>query len=314
MDISIDERLQIETDECNQHGLIAEWHGDWELVVTFRRGRAWYRINVSIPDHYPDTPPDIFLQEPFQYYTPTLYPRIHWSRRCTLYEWIQFYIDTTLHTMLKMRSSMSREMFPSILLAKSTNPVYLVLGAFPSEEPKGRAHYSNPNVFLLDKVDDTGPRFLKADFASPLELGSLASLLPGAFDEICFDWSTLKFFNVDDTEDSLTWQRPYLRPEVYENIVNHGQFTMLLERLVYLRMMLKDGGTIYFERFRDGPGGQHALERDVYYDKHWFLTYCERAGFDCSSRTADTIHDSVLTPMLFHDRPSHPILVGRKIG
>ena len=313
MDISVDERLQIETDECNQRGLIAEWHGDWEMAVTFRRGGATYRINVRIPYHYPDTPPDIFLQEPFQYYTPTLYPRRHWNRRRTLYGWIQFYIDTTLRPMLEMRLSMLRKM-PPILLAKMTNPVYLVLGAFPSEEPNGRVHYSNPNVFLLDKVDDTGPRFLKADFASPLELGSLASLLPDTFDEMCFDWSTLKFFSVDETEESLAWKRPFIPPDVYENMVNHGQFTMLLERLVYLRTMLKDGGKIYFERFSDGQGGRHELERHVSYDPHWFLAYCERAGFDCSIRTADTIHDSVLTPMLFHDRPSHPMLVGRKIG
>jgi hypothetical protein len=147
-----------------------------------------------------------------------------------------------------------------------TDPAYLVLGSSRVEERNGRTHYDSPNVFLLDTEQSDIP----ISFKSSLELGIVASRLPNRFDEICFDWSTLRFFSDDPT---------------------------LLERLVSLKRMLKPGGSIYFETIHGMPGGAYA-RTDKFTVR--FVEFCKQAGFIPGDIVqADQIQGSVLVPMLY---------------
>lgn len=306
---SLEARLQVELEECNQLGLMADWVGDWDIHVEFDFGDARYLLRVSIPAHYPQSHPQIVLTHPFVYYTPTLYARLSWNEHTTLFGWISLYIDTTFRAMVEMRATMA--------LPRITDPAYLVLGGSPSEDPRGRSHYDHPHVFFLDRSGDVGlPRFFHIDFANPAELGVLASLLPGAFDEICFDWSTLKFFNSDGGEEDALDNAALIRrvnPTGWQKMVEQGYTMMLHERLVYLRIMLKEGGRIFFENFDSPPNGSQLWVRSTTDYRTWFLSYCIRAGFSCRATTTDEIgNTSILTPLLFHETPV-PILIARKI-
>lgn len=78
---------------------------------------------------------------------------------------------------------------------------YLVLGASPHEERKGRTHYNRPNVFLLgeDPPNRAGVnyrRYIQASYNSEKtdELRKIALDYENGFDEIAFDWSSMCAF------------------------------------------------------------------------------------------------------------------------
>jgi len=193
-------------------------------------------------------------------------------------------------------------------LPEITEPAYLVLGAAPHEDHAGREFYDMENIYLLgneprreDLSNDTYARYIQADFNSPQELGALSQRLARQFDEIAFDGSTIKSFNLDFPE----------RP--------------LVTRLRYLKDMLKDDGKFYFVHWQDSiGGGWFALPGDPHYEReitmwgalgthivgdgrsvpvpNWdarFKFYLTQAGFDFRESTAANIHTSVLVPLLY---------------
>ena len=191
----------------------------------------------------------------------------HWVPSITLNN----YITKNINTIHRVKE---------ITLPVITDPAYLVLGSSRVEERNGRTHYDSPNVFLLDTEQSDIP----ISFKSSLELGIVASRLPDRFDEICFDWSTLKFFSDDPT---------------------------LRERLVSLNHMLKPGGSIYFETIHGQPGG--AYDRTDKYTAR-FIEFCKQAGFVPGDIVeADQIQGSVLVPMLYiGDRANTRIFTATK--
>ena len=71
---------------------------------------------------------------------------------------------------------------------------FLVLGAHPAEERRGRTHYNRPNVFLLAhdrKNNQPGrnySRYIQADYSDPGMFEQIISKYRSRFDEIGFDW------------------------------------------------------------------------------------------------------------------------------
>jgi hypothetical protein len=212
-------------------------------------------------------------------------------------------------------------------LPQITNSAYLVLGASPHEDRGGRDFYDMDTIYLLSNMhrqiglpNSAYSRYIQADFNNPQELGPLSERLEGQFDEIAFDGSTIKLFNIDSPE----------RP--------------LVERLVYLKNMLKNDGKIYFVHWNASPGGGwFALPGDPYYETelarwgmgesriigdgrriawpNWdnrFKYYLTRAGFRFEESTAGDIHTSVLVPLLYtgnnfsHDPNQIRVLVAQK--
>jgi hypothetical protein len=82
---------------------------------------------------------------------------------------------------------------------------YLVLGASPAEERRGRTHYTNPNVWLLgDEPRRAGgynySRYIRADYSEGRaeELREIAETYANRFDEITFDASSMcSFFSAN---------------------------------------------------------------------------------------------------------------------
>ena len=189
-----------------------------------------------------------------------------------------------------------------------TNSAYLVLGATPHEDRGGREFYDMETIYLLSNEprqeglpNNAYSRYIQADFNNPQELGPLSEHLARRFDEIAFDGSTIKLFNIDSPE----------RP--------------LVERLRYLKDMLKDDGKFYFVSWQVSPGGGwFSLPGTPYYNNelarwglgetrifgdgrrvpwpNWdnrFKYYLTQAGFSFEEFTAVDIHDSVLVPLLY---------------
>ena len=178
-----------------------------------------------------------------------------WNLSSTLMEFMRINIDALKDIQLDIQ-------IPAI-----TNPAYLVLGSSYREE-HNRDHYDSPSVFLLDKEHSD----INISFANHLQLNLVSSRLPDKFDEICFDWSTLKFFSFE---------------------------TSLFERLICLKLMLKPGGTIYFETIHGAPGGasnpDHPRDNETI-----FKDFCRRAGFEIGPIIdADRVQGSFLVPMLY---------------
>ena len=93
-------------------------------------------------------------------------------------------------------------------LAKRTEkPIHLVMGSHPGENPVGRTIYSNPQIFLLDTSEGRGDtsRFFRINFTNLQQMSWLCSQLPGAFETVIIDTSTMKFFtpHPDNPEDQL---------------------------------------------------------------------------------------------------------------
>lgn len=140
----------------------------------------------------------------------------------------------------------------------ATAPAYLVLGAVPGDIPYGRSFYENEQYWLLDmsrpiRHNADTSRFFLIDFTNPIQMSYLALQLANQFDAIIFDYSTVKFFTAS------------------EGIIN---------RLVDLKAMLKEGGAIYVEKVGP-PGGARMIGNTTDYNAK-FLEDCATAGLTLS--------------------------------
>ena len=86
---------------------------------------------------------------------------------------------------------------------------YLVIGAKPNEDRKGRDFYDNPAYYTLDIEEVAGPRHISFDFNGPsIQLTHLSLLYCGKFDGVIFDYSTYKFFNSTNLNFLLEMVKP----------------------------------------------------------------------------------------------------------
>ena len=73
---------------------------------------------------------------------------------------------------------------------------YLVIGAKPNEDRKGRDFYDDPAYYTLDIEEVAGPRHISLDFnISIVQLTHLSFLYCRKFDVVIFDYSTYKLFH-----------------------------------------------------------------------------------------------------------------------
>jgi hypothetical protein len=110
---------------------------------------------------------------------------------------------------LRARFDESKSWWASTYRSSRGDKKYLVLGATPHEERRGRTHYSDENVFVLSyepmqqctNVDYS--RYIQADYSAEAkdELRLVAEKHAGEFDEITFDGSSMCPFsdNVNGT-------------------------------------------------------------------------------------------------------------------
>jgi hypothetical protein len=112
----------------------------------------------------------------------------------------------------KRRLEEAREWWNAMRPRDSNSPKrYLLLGATPHEERRGRTHYNRPNVFLLghDLPNRKGVnyrRYIEADYSSENadRLREIALNYEDQFDEISFDWSTMCAFFGGDNLDQIS--------------------------------------------------------------------------------------------------------------
>jgi hypothetical protein len=237
---------------------------------TYLLDKGHVKVKFSLPPNYPFAPPVITLVSPYE-----IVLEGSWYTGSNLRNFIDETIDASLKIIMPEGIKL-QEHIPAI-----TDPAYLVLGSSYDEKRNGRVHYDNPHVFLMDS---DGSSDIPISFSDPIQLGIVSSLLSNKFDEICFDWSTLKFFTHD---------------------------AMLLERLMYLKKMLKPGGKIFFENIEVSPGGGRIYNDDTDYHSR-FIDFCIRAGFEIEGEDrAENIH-SFLVPMLFVGDRNPTILIAHK--
>ena len=136
------------------------------------------------------------------------------------------------------------------------SPAYLVLGASPSENRNGRTFYDDEHYWLLD-VESAGSnvdtsRFFNINFTDAQQMSYLALQLQKEFDAIVFDVSTMKFFNTNSASN--------------------------INRLIDLKVMLKEGGLLYME-VPGPPGGGREFGNTTDY-KAKFLEDTKQAGLE----------------------------------
>jgi len=266
------------------------------------------KLKVLIPEatslnNYPFSSPKFIVVEPFFYTIPNT--KSFWGATKTIGGFnLQSKNISIIDTIIKPQLI---ELFGLINTTKSSiptisDPAYLVLGSSPTEPNRGRDFYSNPSIYLLDEddinnVDGNFPNYFKVDFTDSKQLLVLSQSLPKKFDEICFDYSTVKFFKIPQ-----------------ETVV---------ERILSLKTMLKDNGTLYFEGIGSPPGGAHSVNRatgGVIHEDYtgMFIEQCQEAGLLTDLQNAEDIH-SILIKEVFlkntyegiHTNPK--ILISKKI-
>ncbi len=121
------------------------------------------------------------------------------------------------------------------LVKRTKKPLHLVLGSHPGENPVGRTIYSNPQVFLLDEAEGSGDiaRFFKIDFTKLEQMNWLCEQLPGAFETIILDGSTMKFFtpHPDKPQEQLVFLD--ILACIFRLLSNTGLFFMAEPGMAY---------------------------------------------------------------------------------
>ena len=180
-------------------------------------------VEIVLPATFPRVPPEILIKKPFPglvlrcladdgkvHYIDN--PKIKDERSGRMYD-DPLTLSTRLeyhwpHAPAKIHELLDKCLGPTIdhmksvlekLAPKVTPPTtehsLLILGSHPHEDRRGRTFYNDADVYLLDVTPDTGERYYHIDFRDASQMAALAFLVPHAFDEICFDESTTKFFN-----------------------------------------------------------------------------------------------------------------------
>ena len=186
-------------------------------------------VEIVLPATFPHTAPEIRIQKPF----PGLVLRcladdgkVHYIDKPKMkdertgrmsddpltlstrleYHWphapakIHELLDKCLGPTIDHKKSVLEELAPKVK-PPTTEHSLLILGAHPHEDRRGRTFYDDPDVYLLDYspvIAEEGKeeeRYYQIDFRDASQMAALAFLVPSAFDEICFDESTTKFFN-----------------------------------------------------------------------------------------------------------------------
>ena len=242
------------------------------FIITIEFESIVYTIRIIIPIKYPFDPPYIRVESPFIYIIPGV--KTNWGPGMILHTFLLSYVKSKIDTINGLATSM-RPIFTPII-ESIPDKAYLVLGSSPIEPNRGRDYYTNPSIYLLDQmnVDENFPNYFRIDFTNSEQLLAFSSLVPKKFDEICFDYSTMKFFKLPQET--------------------------VIERIVCLKTMLKDNGTIYFESIGSPPGGAYGFNRAtgkqiINDDKGIFIEQCKQTGLSTDvEKGAEDIEDSVL--------------------
>jgi SAM-dependent methyltransferase len=184
-------------------------------------------VEIVLPATFPHTAPEIRIQKPF----PGLIVRcladdgkVHYidnpkmkdeltgrlkNHPLTLSTRLEYYwphapakihelLDKCLGPTIDHMKSVLEELAPKVK-PPTTEHSLLILGSHPKEDRRGRTFYDDPDVYLLDATpvieEAERERYYQIDFRDASHMAALAFLIPNAFDEICFDESTTKFFN-----------------------------------------------------------------------------------------------------------------------
>jgi hypothetical protein len=135
--------------------------------------------------------------------------------------------------------------------ASIPEPLYLVVGSYPTEDRKGRDFYDNPRYYMLDNHKGVyHSRYFNVNFNEPDELKNLS--LSKKFERICFDWSVTKYFKFN--EDSK-----------------------MIKCLEVFKNLLTDDGILYFDTPDGPPGGGRIFGNTTNYEDI-FLENCKAAG------------------------------------
>jgi len=287
-EIRITEKIKSALQHMQRHG--------WNVLITSQCGvtvtfgdDVLCTVQLKFTPKYPGIPVEIVMTRPFTY----VFPTFHVDSQPNLSLMEDIMVLTT--DLFNRRAEMASRL-PII-----TGDAYLVLGATPYEERRGRTHYQNQNVFFLDNQPIRHERFIQVDFSSPVEMGILSSLLPNTFNEICFDDSTFKFFSGDG--DYNAWNTHTYTRQILKNLPG----SMLYERICYLTHMLKDTGTMFIERVGNPSGAvveeefEFATPDDLFsMNREKVVDYCRRAGLDVNfNKVREIGRSSFLVPLLY---------------
>jgi hypothetical protein len=283
-----------------------------EIIFPININELLYEIKIIFNFPYLFTLPKFVLIKPFLY----IFPKTIYTGVRPFYEIIENLIQPHLLKIIEMRNNIEQK------LPKITNPAYLVIGNNPYgdqlftedvlswmlsvETPPEKASaelkaanknrlLANKNIFLLDNVDPSffekklqnfssidASRYIRTNFSDPMELGTLSSLLHKQFDEIWFD-SAFVFFRSD---------RDYTKNDY---INNKFEGTMLLERFIYLKNMLKDGGRLFIRGYMAAFGRSNGDTTDY---GAIIISKCNEAGFVTKIVNRNEIFKSEIIPSL----------------
>lgn len=236
--------------------------------VEVKEERVWivslpsYKVKVTFPSHYPFEAPSVEILVPI---TLALYLDYTWGAATR----IQSVIESLEKRLGTLGESVNDKTKQTIKKANAeTNELTLLMGSCPAENRRGRCFYEDTSVYLLDRnpvyeAEVDYSRYFEVDFTDHMQLGYLATQMPGRFKTICFDQSTVKFFET--------------------------QQKTLYQRLVSLKGLLEADGRIYME-LPGAPGGVRMVgDATNYYEI--FMRRLEQAGFDMERKQVTQLEE-----------------------
>jgi hypothetical protein len=173
-----------------------EFKGPLHFIISKTLNNIPIVLDVNVSTRYPFELPEVIVVSPKPFISRE---KLSWGPSKTLNDLFPPVLAVLQAYTSPKPVEIPRSIQAVIELVKQTpKPVHLVLGSHPGEEPVGRTIYSNPQIFLLDESSGSSPgdttRFFRIDFTNLQRMNWLCSQLPGAFETIILDTSTMKFF------------------------------------------------------------------------------------------------------------------------
>jgi hypothetical protein len=265
-------------------------------------------LDVKISESYPHVAPEVIVLSP----KPFILKTSHYS----VVKLLNQFFTHALQNLRDYRPAESIDTPPPIQevidLAKATKkPIFLVMGSHPGENPVGRKLYSNPQLFLLDEASGSGDtsRFFKIDFTKREQMNWLCSQLPGAFEAVILDASTMKFFtpHPDKPQEQLAFLE--ILECMYRLLSDTGIFFMAEPGSSY-------GGIVPMKKATNSEGKSVWVRNTSPQPGAIMKEMVESVGFHTESKTIDEISHS-LVDLVHKDRidkhGAKYFLVARKV-
>lgn len=252
-------------------------------------------LDIKIPEKYPFKAPKVIVLSPKGF---LFNASDYWSPSSKLSN----IFNLVSKKMKEYKKPENINVPPSIRgvidLAKRTEkPISLVLGSRPGENPDGRTFYSNPQIFLLNIAAGKGniSRFFQIDFTNLQQMNWLCKELPGAFEKIILETSTMKFFTpISNIQSQFVFLD--ILTCIYRLLTDTGVF--------YIADPAMTPGGLARVKFINQNGKKVMVPNNTPYPGQIMKEMVESVGFQAEYKDIDSLTDPIVQLVHKDRKPS----------